>query len=171
MADQVYEVVDGVFADIQNAWSTEAEIDSFRDYLESPIEEALLVALLLKSKEPGREFVVTFHNEPRDSRSTPIVEGVYVWPQTYVLGNFRPDFLAMVTRKNKTRWMVIECDGYEFHDKGKYEAARDKSRDRAMTLAGIRVFRFAGKEIKQDAGKCAAEVFEMLTTLWGELNG
>lgn len=39
---------------------------------------------------------------------------------------------------------VIECDGHEFHERTKRQAARDRSRDRAIQAFGYRIFRFTG---------------------------
>ena len=52
--------------------------------------------------------------------------------------------------------IAVECDGHEFHEKTKQQAARDKARDRD---------RFTGSEIWKDPGACADEV---LVHLWGE---
>jgi len=53
--------------------------------------------------------------------------------------------------------MVIECDGHEFHEKTKEQAARDKRRDRHLQMAGYTVFRFTGSEIWENATGCAAQ--------------
>lgn len=54
--------------------------------------------------------------------------------------------------------VAIECDGHEFHEKTKEQVARDKSRDRALQIAGVRVFRFSGSEIYRRPRDCAREV-------------
>lgn len=69
-------------------------------------------------------------------------------------GNYRLDF-AVDPEGSK---IAIECDGHEFHERTKEQAARDKSRDRALQAAGWRVLRFTGSEIFADPGKCASEV-------------
>lgn len=69
-------------------------------------------------------------------------------------GNYRLDF-AVDPDGSK---IAIECDGHEFHERTKEQAARDKSRDRALQAAGWRVLRFTGSEIFADPGKCASEV-------------
>ena len=54
--------------------------------------------------------------------------------------------------------IAVECDGHAFHEKTKEQAARDKSRDRAIQSKGIYVMRFTGSEINKDPMKCALEV-------------
>lgn len=53
--------------------------------------------------------------------------------------------------------VAIECDGHDFHEKTKEQAARDKARDRAITAAGYSVMRFTGSEIWRDPFACAEE--------------
>lgn len=53
---------------------------------------------------------------------------------------------------------VVECDGHEFHEKTKFQAARDKARDRALVRQGFRVFRLSGSEIWNCPGITAYEV-------------
>lgn len=58
--------------------------------------------------------------------------------------------------------IAVECDGHDFHERTKEQAARDKSRDRALQAAGWRVLRFTGSEIWADPRKCAGEVHRMV---------
>lgn len=54
--------------------------------------------------------------------------------------------------------LVVECDGHDFHERTKEQAAHDKERDREMQIAGYRVMRFTGSEIHRDVEKCVAAV-------------
>lgn len=58
------------------------------------------------------------------------------------------------------RRLIVECDGHEFHERTKEQAAKDRSRDRASTLAGMEVFRFTGSELWRDPYGCAGQVIE-----------
>jgi very-short-patch-repair endonuclease len=58
--------------------------------------------------------------------------------------------------------VAIEVDGHEFHERTKEQAARDKSRDRALQAAGWRVLRFTGSEVWNDPRRCAQEVYNVL---------
>jgi hypothetical protein len=60
--------------------------------------------------------------------------------------------------------IAVECDGHDFHEKTKEQAAADKARDREIVAAGITVLRFTGSEIWKDAEKCAQEVEALLWT-------
>jgi very-short-patch-repair endonuclease len=58
--------------------------------------------------------------------------------------------------------LIIECDGHDFHEKTKHQAARDKQRDRLLQSIGYKVFRYTGSEIHRDAISCAEEVIDTL---------
>ena len=59
----------------------------------------------------------------------------------------------------------VEIDGRDFHEKTKEQAARDKSRDRALTAAGYSVVRFTGAEVYADSAACVAEAISIVRAL------
>jgi len=75
-------------------------------------------------------------------------------PNSNVMMITHPE-LAVHTPVQKN--LILECDGHAFHEKTKYQAARDKRRDRALQSLGYKVFRFTGSEIYNDAISCAVE--------------
>jgi len=56
--------------------------------------------------------------------------------------------------------LAVECDGHDFHERTKEQAARDRSRDRALQAAGYTVMRFTGSELYRDPMKCVREVLD-----------
>ncbi len=58
--------------------------------------------------------------------------------------------------------LVVEVDGHEFHERTKFQAARDRQRDRAMIAEGFRVVRFTGQEVYRAAEQCAQEVARLV---------
>jgi very-short-patch-repair endonuclease len=64
--------------------------------------------------------------------------------------------------------LAIECDGHEFHDRTKQQAAYDRARDRELLRRGIRTARFTGSEIHHYAEKCAHEVWALFSLLHNE---
>lgn len=91
---------------------------------------------------------------------------VWVGSQTPV-GSYKADFTLTIRswRDEKWRTLVIECDGHDFHERTKQQAAHDRSRDRWMIENGYTVFRFTGSELYRDPIKCAAQAFDMLMKL------
>lgn len=57
--------------------------------------------------------------------------------------------------------LAVECDGHEWHDRTKQQAAYDRSRDRELLKLGIPTIRFTGSEIFHSAERCAVDVFEI----------
>jgi very-short-patch-repair endonuclease len=90
------------------------------------------------------------------------------------IDNYRVDFVISAWTEGRVwggkegpqdgapRWrkLIVECDGHEFHERTKEQAARDRSRDRALTAFGYEVFRFTGSELWRDPLGCARQVSE-----------
>jgi very-short-patch-repair endonuclease len=147
-----------------------AEFDRIASLTESPIERALFWGLV------GCGGVNKY--VPRGSDWLALVDWDHMWtawvrPQSEVTacGNkYRVDFLVelFVTLNGGPRGtyrLVIECDGHDFHERTKEQAARDRSRDRALLSAGCQVIRFTGSEIFKSAAKCGGEAMEAITRL------
>lgn len=79
---------------------------------------------------------------------------------------WRVDFLLTYFQRVKCaagwRRAVVECDGHEFHERTKDQAAHDRSNDRAALQAGYPVLRFTGSEIWRNPWGCAGEVVSFL---------
>jgi very-short-patch-repair endonuclease len=58
--------------------------------------------------------------------------------------------------------VVLECDGFEFHERTREQAEHDRARDRFLQTLGLNVFHFLGAEIWRDAFKCAEDVMGLL---------
>ena len=57
---------------------------------------------------------------------------------------------------------MVECDGHAFHERTKDQAARDRSRDRAVQEGGATIFRFTGSEIWNDPVRCGVTIVEWI---------
>lgn len=66
--------------------------------------------------------------------------------------------------------LAVECDGHDWHDRTKQQAAYDRARDRELLRAGIPTIRFTGSEIHHAAERCANEVMDTLLHLVAEDN-
>lgn len=80
------------------------------------------------------------------------------------LTSYRVDFLvaSYVGEGRPPVLVAVECDGHEFHEKTREQAARDKRKDRDLARMGVTTMRFAGSEIWGDAGRCAVEVLGLV---------
>src|SRR5262245_34455764 len=54
------------------------------------------------------------------------------------------DFIVSTSFGAEAIRIVVECDGHDYHEKTKWQASRDKRRDRILQRLGYRVFRFTG---------------------------
>lgn len=155
------------------AWSIKSQLKDCRERCESPIEEALLAALFQTvgmEHIPAAQADIYCSPNPCTSWPHPPTDGagIVIFPQSQV-GPYRADFLICGALNDDCFWIVVECDGHDFHEKTKYQARRDKARDRWMQAQRIVVFRFTGQEIFENARRCADEVADMIARKFGEL--
>ncbi len=137
-----------------------------RNKCESPIEELMAAALSLSRWcDGGVQFNLhdLFSQQQALCESDAWGDKLFRLAAQVEIGSYRVDFLlSRVIVGGRVVHVAIECDGHEFHEKTKQQAARDKSRDRDLIARGITVLRFTGSEIWRDAAKCAREAFDIL---------
>lgn len=75
--------------------------------------------------------------------------------------SYRVDFLLQV----RGDYIAIECDGHEWHERTKQQAAYDKSRDRELLALGIRTTRFTGSEIHHSIDRCVADIYKIANAI------
>lgn len=142
---------------------------------ESPIEQLFLCAAWSRGVWPGRVELLyptmSLETVSQCARTCAPASAVLA-PQVQV-GSHRVDFLfaAELSDGEPQCLVVVECDGHEFHEKTKAQAAADKARDRDLTSYGCKVFRFTGSEIWRDPGACADEVIGHIRGATGESYG
>lgn len=147
---------------------------------DSPIEKLLAVAIRTRSLVCASEFPMIVEVDEEEERTLlsqiPGSPMAILRPQASVEFNndgyseaWRADFLINASgylwSGSPIGWrkLIVECDGHNFHERTKEQAARDRSRDRAAILAGYDILRFTGSEIWNDAWGCAAQVLIWVT--------
>ena len=75
------------------------------------------------------------------------------------INKYTVDFLIEV---DENKYIVIECDGHEFHEKTKEQAKHDKERDRFLQMEGYPVYRFTGSEIFNNPLKILNEIEDII---------
>lgn len=116
---------------------------------ESPIEQLLALEL----QDIGLENMLSFN---------PFVDVIGIEKQQEIQGKskkYRVDFLIPVFYTNQGgKMFVVECDGYEFHQKTKKQVEEDNKRHRELQSMGYEIIRFSGTEIYHAPRRCALEV-------------
>ena len=149
--------------------------DRAKEYLahtRSPIEAAMLCALWLQAARLGMRTHVSERGLDALRRFQPdgYTESfvLYVHPQCPI-GGYVADFVlvlayysAGVGGEVQRAECVVECDGHDFHERTKEQAAHDRKRDREMQMDGWKVFRFTGSEIHANPMRCAWDAFSAL---------
>lgn len=127
----------------------------------SPIEGQLIAALLWLDIDwaghPEIDRCGAFKGDQIAPTGTVLF---FLTPQAEVAG-YKADIALWFQCGRERGGLVIECDGHQFHEKTKEQAARDKARDRAMLTAGYPVMRFSGSEIFRDPVACVEQVREI----------
>jgi very-short-patch-repair endonuclease len=83
--------------------------------------------------------------------------------QVSVEGVGRVDFV--LRHPSSTTAIAIECDGHDFHERTKQQAARDRKRDRTLQALGYVVLRFTGSEIVGNRAEVCREIGQALLRL------
>ena len=55
--------------------------------------------------------------------------------------------------------IVIELDGYNYHEKDKKQIEKDKKRERDLVMSGYKILRFTGGEIRRNPTKVLTEIY------------
>jgi hypothetical protein len=126
---------------------------------QSPIERLMLLAMM-SAGHSGYPFRIEFvpSKEPRDIKELPFLSqyGCFVCPQV-IIGPYRADFVIINNLRTAQHIVIVECDGHDFHEKTKEQAAHDKRRDRYFAAERYTVLHFTGSEIYSSAADCAEE--------------
>lgn len=133
-------------------------MQTVRRYANSPIEEMLGLELVQRGcvDIPPAD-IGTVHEFAID----PDIPGILTMQREF--NQYRADFF--VTAPLCSGGFVLECDGHDFHEKTKEQAARDKQRDRWFLSRGYPTMRFTGSEIFNEVERCADEVIEQIERL------
>lgn len=147
-------------------------LDATRKHLagvcESPIEEMLVtgMSLALAANMPcgGRvnhgsgslSYAGKWATEYGESGQLMVFTQVQIDTTLY-----RADAVIMYQRGFQNWWpVIVECDGHDFHERTKEQAAHDRQRDREMQRLGFPVLRYTGSEIYRDPMRCAISALE-----------
>lgn len=124
------------------------------DYYEckSPIEKIFMIAM---------NFVSVLRSYELKENDM----GVLVFPQLEIKcenKTYYADFEVLIDRIGKTVSVLVECDGYDFHQKTKKQVESDNEREYEIKKQGYDILRFSGSQIYNNPFKCANDVFDYL---------
>jgi very-short-patch-repair endonuclease len=135
--------------------------DNWEDGVESPIERLLLIGMysLVTIDDikiyPIVNCELTSTDNINQHQATRIANyGTLHIQMQHKLLDWKADFVLSCPSISKKK-AIIECDGHNFHERTKEQAARDRSRDRAAQEAGYMMLRYTGSEIYRDPLGCA----------------
>lgn len=141
--------------------------------IDSPIERILAVGIfaLVESSDYLYAPVISAESILGDGGDLhPMVreriarEGTMLVQRQYKLLDWRADFVFSIPSISDKK-VIVECDGHDFHERTKEQAARDRSRDRAAQEAGHMMLRYTGSEIYRDPMVCAENVIKAVSNM------
>jgi hypothetical protein len=150
-------------------------VRKFLERCESPLEKLLGSAFLRHCLYEG-----TFLEGMSQVWECGTVEGYFLGSQNvgYTIdanqkietgrGCFRPDFLFKVREPDANSYgrvvflFGVEIDGHDFHERTREQALRDKSRDRSLLHAGLKLLRFTGSEVYHSVDTVLDEIGDFM---------
>jgi len=139
------------------------------DQCESPIEEMMMAGLLCTGpsfREIGEWPFVAGHEPFNDIDPFTWSAGRMIIAPQFKVKTFRLDFALFFGDVDERVWVGVECDGHDFHERTKDQAARDRSRDRDLLAAGWPIVRFTGAEIYADAYAKGEEAWSAIESIY-----
>lgn len=156
----VSDIADEAWEDARYAFSHQARF--ILQKAQSPIERLLALNCLNACFGYGNVlFQPTFPGGP--------FEGEVFAACQVKIGRYVADIAFELWGKKEAAYLVVECDGHDFHERTKEQAEHDRKRDRWMNANGIDVMRFTGREIVRDPRACVAEIESRLTAIYERL--
>lgn len=79
------------------------------------------------------------------------------------IGKYTVDFyLSYLSDLGELVQFIIECDGHDYHERTKEQAAHDKKRDRYFTENGYIVLRYTGSEIYKNYQEITKPIYSII---------
>jgi len=129
-------------------------VEEVQPFCESPIEAMLGAGFLVASRARGIGDLVRVCPEPK-------MPAKIEWPMMLLVPQYHwQEWRIDWALRGHDCILFIECDGHDFHERTPEQAARDRSKDRAIQGAGIKVLRFTGTEIHRELSKCVLEIVD-----------
>lgn len=134
----------------QYTFSIKREVEAICSKVKSPIEARMATWLVAHCSVIPAELIPE-HNDWSHGLEAQVKVGAYC-----------ADLMLTSSKNSGRRKLVVECDGHEFHERTRAQAAHDKQRDRYFVAEGLRVMRFTGSEIFRDPLGCVDEIMAVL---------
>lgn len=116
-------------------------------YCDSPIEKILATALVIETKD-GLYFEPQYEIQTKNKK---YIVDFCVFGDEFVNSFLKKDFQ-----------LIIECDGYDFHQKTKKQVDYDNQREYDLKMEKYEILRFSGSKIYNEPIKCANEILNYI---------
>jgi very-short-patch-repair endonuclease len=127
----------------------------------SPIEQLFHIALHLWQKH----LYIPDPQPEHDHHGVLKLSGGLLINHQAKIGKYKVDFLienVPYSSHDKSRVLLVELDGHDFHDRDKHQRSYEKARDRFLLQQGYSVVHYTGSDVVADPLKVAHEVLTMV---------
>jgi very-short-patch-repair endonuclease len=122
----------------------------FCEGIQSPIEQIFITAFELYMQFLNKEYIFLFSQKE-----------IFTNEKRYIVDFFfESDQYVNLFETNKK--IIIECDGYNFHQKTKEQIKHDNEREYDLKMAGYEIIRFSGSQIYNEPFKCAEDTYNYI---------
>jgi very-short-patch-repair endonuclease len=129
---------------------TEWRFKRLEEKVSSPIERIMLIALTDEFEQWEPRMTIEYQKK---------------------IDKYIVDFLLTYdSSENGIVKIIVECDGHDFHERTKEQAAHDKKRDRYFNERGYIVLRYTGSEIVRDPFNLTDTIYGIMVRKDGVLN-
>lgn len=118
--------------------------------INSPIEKLYYVALIILLNKKDIFLYVDFQSEIQCNDKTYYADFTICYDEK----------LNDMLKENFN--LIIECDGYNFHQKTKEQVDYDNKREYDLKMQGYEILRFSGRQIYNNPMECAEETLKFI---------
>lgn len=144
---------------VNNIREFSTTLNSSLEDCESPIEQ--LLAMALEVEIPFKYFYL--FNPKIEMLGYQKNEWITINGENY-RADFLIDFVFSFEFKKVTYRLIVECDGFQYHQGNKDQIDKDYKRQNDLLANGYDVMRFTGAMINKNPNKCARDIVRHILT-------
>lgn len=127
------------------------------EVIKSPIEKIFITAFEMYIHMSNKEEFFLFPQE-----KVQIDNKTYYADFMFKADEYLTKLILGKEIRNYNYKLIIECDGYEFHQKTRQQVQKDNEREYDLKMAGYEILRFSGSQIYNEPLKCAEDTYNYI---------
>lgn len=137
-------------------------VEILEPHVGSPIELQLVVAIWAGLRFQGLDAVLVRNGSEVDKFDEACKGHDFALALQYPWRKYRSDICFGGNRVGQR--ILVECDGHDFHERTKTQAAHDRRRDMLAQQDGYHIIRFTGSQIFASPYNCTFDLLNFVAT-------